>query len=231
METGVGTCREALQRAVASADIFALFSTAFSWPDDGLAQAVLDGSFDGDLQACLDELGCPLGTATGVQDVLEPGMAPEALLAALRREYSRLFLMPGTSALIFPYEAAFRHVAAGRPGIPALFIAPATKDVERRMRAFGALPATARREPVDSVSCELDFVHLLYTNLANALNQGNEGSAANLAHEIGEFRSKHVDAWIPDLMRSVIAETKSLFYKRLAEIALLALTLTSKGDE
>ncbi|MDR1183682.1 MAG: molecular chaperone TorD family protein [Coriobacteriales bacterium] len=221
---------DALQQAIASADICAILSTAFSYPDDLFAQALLDGSFDEDLQACLGELGFVLpavDTALNVQMTLAPSADRGIVCNMLRKEYSRLFLMPGRSTLIFPYEAAFCHVAEGREGMPMLFIAPATKDVERRMRAFKVLPKSARREPVDSVSCELDFLRFLYTGFANALNQNDTQDLEVWQSEIADFRSNHVDTWIPAFMKRTLKETDCPTYRTLAEAALAALTATA----
>jgi TorA maturation chaperone TorD len=222
--------QDALQRAIASADICALLSSAFSYPDDLFAQALLDGSFDEDLRACMGELDfAPLSAdaVLNVQMTLAPGADANTVRNALRKEYSRLFLMPGRSTLIFPYEAAFCHVAEGREGMPTLFIASTTKDVERRMRAFKVLPKSARREPVDSVSCELDFLRFLYTGLANALNQSDARDLKVWQNEIADFRSNHADVWIPAFMKQTIKETDCPAYRTLAKSALVALTVTA----
>ena len=252
MET---TNQAALTRAIACADIFELLSIAFAFPNETLAQALLDGSFDEDLRACLGELGLlascnghvddiRLSVASGVEvmdgmdgthpieaEVTSADDDPATLLSTLRQEYTRLFLMPGKHALIFPYEAAFRHVAAGRDGIPTLFIAKATKDVERRMKHFGVLPKTARTEPVDSIHQELEFMRFLYTGLAGALHLGDEVNQETWQREIDDFRQSHVDLWLPELMQRVEEETRSPIFRALSQVAGAVLSATARGPE
>ena len=79
------------------------------------------------------------------------------LLALLKREYSLLYMAPGPDVSVWPYEAPFRFVAEGREGVPTLFRAPVTLDVERHMREAGVLPKDARREPSDSVGTSSRF--------------------------------------------------------------------------
>jgi TorA maturation chaperone TorD len=221
------TSRDALKRAIASADIFALLSAAFSYPDPEFAQALLDGSFDSDITACLSELGYPAQDNKPLKTAILPDTTTDNLLDMLRKEHSRLFLLPGKYANIFPYESAFRHVASGRSGTPALFIATQTKDVERRMRTLGVLPETAHTQPVDSIHAELDFLRVLYASWANAILQDDEPAICAWEAELRDFRICHIDAWIPDLMNQVCAQTRSDIYRALASTALIALSITA----
>jgi TorA maturation chaperone TorD len=220
---------EELKQVVAYADLCALFSAAFEFPSSRLAAALASGSFTADLCGCLEELGIlpesiwPKKDMKGDLPSLAEGTDADTLLAELRREYSRLYLVPGKGALVYPYESAFRHVADGREGMPVLFISPVTIDVEKWMRRYDALPESAAKEPVDSISCELGFLRMLFISLANALHQGSQEDAAGWQQEIEAFRSAHIDTWGGAFMEQTIAHTRSPVYRNLARAARLVL--------
>lgn len=239
--------RDALKHAVACADTFELLSAAFTFPDEALAAALLNGSFDDDFLACMSELEKLLSKKSAKLAEGEPGRLSDraitlrsvidtdsdvsSLLDSLRKEYSRLFLMPGLDVPVFPYEAAFRHVSQGREGVPSLFIAPVTKDVEKRMRCFGALPAHVNKEPVDSMHSEMDFLRFLYTGLVSALSVDSgvdEDACVLWEAEISSFRSDHIDAWMPALMQRIQEKTVSPVYLSLSSNASLAIQATSE---
>ena len=67
------------------------------------------------------------------------GARPAELLAKLKRGHSLLYLAPGAEAVVWPYEAPFRFVAEGREGVPTLFRAPVTLDVEDVYKRQGSL--------------------------------------------------------------------------------------------
>ena len=48
---------EVVRRAVGKADAFELLSCAFAYPDERLAQGLVDGSFADDARACLLDAG------------------------------------------------------------------------------------------------------------------------------------------------------------------------------
>ena len=124
---------EAVKRAVGKADAFELVSCAFAYPDERLAQGLVDGSFADDARACLLDAGADPAAADSTAEALAAWRDASAadLLADMRIVYSRLYLAPGGHTPIFPYESAFLHVERGMKGVPALFRTPVTLDVER----------------------------------------------------------------------------------------------------
>lgn len=219
----------ALKGAIASADCCALFSAAFSFPGEELAQAWINGTLCVDLQDCLEELGMDSAVVSEVRLVAHAyDASPEAekeFLGILRREHSRLFLLPGKYANIFPFESAYRHVSEGREGMPSIFVARSTKDVERRMIDFNVLPQTARQEPVDSLWGELDFLRFLYTGYAQSLIQKDLEQVDYWFGALSDFRAQHIDTWIPGLLRDV--DIDSEIYRPLAQIAVAVLDATA----
>ncbi|MDR1015370.1 MAG: molecular chaperone TorD family protein [Coriobacteriales bacterium] len=233
------------RQAVACADMAELFSAAFSFPSLELAQALRAGAVAHDLCACLSELGVSESCLHKVE-VLGRGLSPQglqsdtgSLLDELKREYFRLFLAPGRLVAVYPYESAFRFVAQGGEGPPALFVNPCTVDVEACLRRADALPADYRKEPVDAVFRELDFLRLLYTHVAVSLNEaagdgadaGTDagdgadagGNARLWAEQLQSFRAAHVDSWMPRFFERVKKEARHEVYARLAASALVSL--------
>jgi TorA maturation chaperone TorD len=243
VENVAGTAAAGIQQrqAVACADLAELFSAAFSFPSFELAQALRAGAVAHDLCACLSELGVS-EACLHKAEALGRGLSPQnpqndadSLLDELKREYFRLFLAPGKLVVVYPYESAFRFVAQGGEGPPALFVNPCTVDVEACLRRADALPADYRKEPVDAVFRELDFLRLLYTHIAASLNEAacdgrdagdgtDAGSNARLwAEQLQSFRTAHVDSWMPQFFERVKKETRHEVYARLAASALVSL--------
>jgi TorA maturation chaperone TorD len=187
-----------------------------------------DGGFARDFLACLRELDTSKDVAAEAELALAQLAAAgdELSYASMNKEYSYLYLLMGRGTRIFPYEAAFLHVAEKRDGSPSLFIAPRSLDVEQWMRRCGALPESAGTEPVDSIFGELDFMRLLYASLANALQLGDEEEASAWQRELWAFRGAHIDAWVEAFMRRTIELTRTPVYRALATLALLALEAT-----
>ena len=154
---------EVVRRAVGKADAFELLSCAFAYPDERLAQGLVDGSFADDARACLLDAGTDLATADSVAEsfALWRDATTADVLADMRIVYSRLYLAPGGHTPIFPYESAFLHVERGMKGVPALFRTPVTLDVERLMREAGVVAKNARKEPCDSVFEEFELLSYL----------------------------------------------------------------------
>ena len=130
---------EDLKQAVGLADACELLSYAFAYPDERLAQGLVDGALADDARACLSDAANGANANAEAVAAAEglrawEGASVEETLSAMRKTYSRLYLAPGGHTPIFPYESAFLHVERGLPGIPALFRTAVTLDVERHMR-------------------------------------------------------------------------------------------------
>lgn len=167
-----------IHRAVGMSDLASLLAAAFRFPEDGkLASALVDGTFLADWQASWeDACGVPCDAAR-----IESCQASFACAdhAALRREYSRLFLAPGTEVPIWPYESAFLHRKAQRTDVPNLFRTRVTVDVEQQMNEAGVHAVHARTEPCDSVGTEFEFLAYLYACGGEALRRRAEADDAD----------------------------------------------------
>ena len=158
-----------LHRAVGLSDLAALLAAGFSFPNEQIAQALSDGRFLADWRASMID-------ACGEESEGDADLASHCAEAfagveqgPLRREYSRLFLAPGVDVLVWPYESPFVHRMMGAEGDPSLFRTRIAMDVERRMAESGVTTVDLRREPVDSIFHELEFLAHLHACVAEAV--------------------------------------------------------------
>lgn len=217
------------QELDALADTFELLSFAFAFPTESLAQALVEGSFQADLNDCLAELGI------SEQFSLEDSANAQELFESMRQEYSRLYLSPGKLVVIYPYESAFIFKKNNIDGFPTLINSPTTIAVEKAMAQAGALPQTARTEPVDSVWGECEFMRFLLTQaLAYNLNEAsleNSQDSNDWLVAAQAFFSEHMVQWLPDFMSMTAEHSRSAFYRNLAQAAEAVLLLVRRGEE
>ena len=197
----------------ALADAFELLSIAFSFPTIELAEALCAGTFQSDLDNCLNELG--ISKKVNLKEAKEP----QVLLQDLRKEYSRLYLQPGKFILIYPYESAFLYKLRGKEGFPSLIANPTTIDVERFMKTANALPENARTEPADSIFTELRFLSYLYTQVLSITLSDlddKEKLALQWLTQANSFFQKHINNWVPAFLSATEKSTNDLFYSALS---------------
>lgn len=213
---------EDLKQAVGLADACELLSYAFAYPDERLAQALVDGTLADDARACLSDAGVAANGASAAAERLRvwQGASVEETLSVMRKTYSRLYLAPGGHTPIFPYESAFLHVERGLPGIPALFRTAVTLDVERHMREAGVAAKNGRKEPCDSVFEEFEFLSYLHAKRAEALHCNDGERAVAWAQRIGAFEEEHVSMWLPTFMRRTQELAEGTPYAAFAALGL-----------
>lgn len=214
---------EDLKQAVGLADACELLSYAFAYPDERLAQALVDGALADDARACLSDADVAAdaeaeAAAEGLR--VWQGASVEETLSVMRKTYSRLYLAPGGHTPIFPYESAFLHVERGLPGIPALFRTAVTLDVERHMREAGVAAKNGRKEPCDSVFEEFEFLSYLHAKRAEALHCNDGERAAAWAQRIGAFEEEHASMWLPTFMRRTQELAEGTPYAAFAALGL-----------
>lgn len=220
---------EAVRRAVGKADGYELLSCVFAYPDELVANGLVDGAIAEDARACLLDAGVAAEAAQVAVEGLDAWRdgSSESALSTLRKAYSRLYLVPGGHTPVQPYESAFLHVERELPGVPSLFRTPVTMDVERQMREAGVAAKNARKEPCDSVFEEFEFLSYAYAKLAEALHAEEGENAALWEGRIRTFEEDHVLAWLPSFMRRTQELATDEPYAAFAALALAMMEVRS----
>lgn len=193
---------DALKEAVGRADACELMSWAFAYPDETLAGGLVGCALADDARSCLADMG----VAGSIIDSATAGLCAWAdlpapsVLADMRKTYSHLYLTPGETTPVFPYESAFLHVMRGAEGAPSLFRTSVTLDVERCMREAGVVAKNGRREPCDSVQEEFEFLSYLFAEQAEAIRIENNDLLVSLSEQIESFLQDHALVWLPSFM-------------------------------
>lgn len=213
---------EKLVEAVGTADMFELLSCAFSFPDNALARAVSDGSFQSDLRSCLTDAGVVVDDSTaaargGLLDALR-GNDADDLLEQMRVSYSLTYLSPGKPS-IYPYESAFRHEADGKPGSPALFRSPVTLDVEKEMRATGVMPVDSRKVPCDAFWNECAYLAFVFGKRADAMQRSDKESLDKWTGNVSSFVDDHVSKWMGSFLEATAKCEEAGAYGDIAALA------------
>lgn len=224
---------EAVRQAVGKADAYELLSCLFAYPDERVANGLVDGLIAEDARACLLDAGIAEDEVHAVGDALGAwrGASAADVLSAMRIAYSHLYLAPGGHTPVQPYESAFLHVERGLSGIPSLFRTPVTMDVERCMREAGVVAKNARKEPCDSVFEEFEFLSYLYAKLADALSDDDAEDAttavAGWTERLRAFEDEHALAWLPAFMRRTQELAEDGPYAAFAALGLTAMGVRS----
>ena len=184
----------------------------------GLADLLKDGSFLSDWRACILDV---CGRVSEADEALlafcdEAFHAEGTDYATMRREYSRLYLAPGSKVPVWPYESCFRHRAAGASGVPSLFRSQIA--VERSMHEAGVAPVKEHQEPGDSVFRELDFLAYLHAAEGEALRVGDEDARSAHLGRLVRFATDHALPWIPDFMAATEELADFAVYRAFARL-------------
>lgn len=216
-----------LLNIVGRADMCELLSHAFSFPDEELVSALVDGSFGDDCASCLADAGCEDVDASiaGIRMATE---AESSLYERMRREYSLIFLNPA-KVFVYPYEGPFLHVEHQRGGTPSLFRSSITLDVEAQMREAGVVAKDGRTEPCDSIFREFEFMSFLYGSLASAIQQENIEAETLWGDRVTRFLEQHALRWMPSFMKRTTEHSHGGVYGAIAQPA--AIFLTSLTEE
>ena len=191
-------------------ELYYLLSMGLRLPTDELAFQVSTGGFRQHLLAVAGSSGAQDKTSLPavLREVWQPEMEAEEL-HELRREYTRLFTAPGQS-LFSLYES----VARGRSRI--LFENAQARHAEDCYRRGGLTIEKRQREPADYLPVEMEFASLLTTQLCEeeTLLPLTKKQCVDLWQE---FYDVHLGGWLEEYWNAVMRETKSGFYRRLAE--------------
>ncbi|MBQ2990412.1 MAG: molecular chaperone TorD family protein, partial [Clostridia bacterium] len=206
-----------------------LLSLGFTNPSRELASALADGSFSGDLNACLQGLHAYLDAQAcgpalaAIQDcgVLFSSEDPVTLFHQINREYTRLFVSP-RQEMLPPYEGLYVHRADKKA---SMFINPSCMHAEQeyRRRAF-PFPEKGKI-PGDHIAIELRFTaFLIAKHIAACVSQHTE-SAADASSALSGFVAAHISRWYQPFMLETRKVSQHPFYSLLAQTALVVYPL------
>lgn len=194
-----------------------LLALSFVRPECVLAEALSSGEYY--------ESMCEITTLANI-DISNEALAilenyidrdPDELFHALRREATFLFVStPDT--VVSPYESMW---CSGEDGAePLLVINPHAMKVERFIKSCNVNPVTSSREPVDTISTELEFLAYLASMSAGAIERQEDVASPEQHWELSyrRFMQEHALLWMPLFADAVQKETREPFFRAAAEL-------------
>jgi TorA maturation chaperone TorD len=175
-------------------------------------------------EAFLDEL-CAMRFAvnTGSEEVDEANRLLHSYLSGrwerteteLAVDYARVFLGNGVNAYSAAYPFESVHTSSKR-----LLMQDARDEIRAIYHANGVTKLSTWREGEDHIALELEFEHILATRALEALQGGDEDTAASLLMTQYNFLIDHLLAWAPMLETEMQKFAQTDFYRGLGKLTL-----------
>lgn len=124
----------------------------------------------------------------------------------LQIEFSKLFVGP-FKVLASPYGSVYLEEGNTTLG-------DSTLDVIKIYQKEGL--QVDLKEPADHIAIELEFMYYLITNEIDAIKSNDLKSANSYLNKQYSFIQRHLSQWVPEFTNSIITNTKSEFYKKMA---------------
>ncbi|MBI5196761.1 MAG: molecular chaperone TorD family protein [Nitrospirae bacterium] len=135
------------------------------------------------------------------------------LLEDLSVEFARLFLGPGRH--ISPHESVHHERADGDWG---RLWGRSTVEVKKFVESLGFQYKSDYKGLPDHISVELEFMHELTKNEADALEAEDIESALKCREIEKKFIKEHLLKWIPAFSGKIINEAELSFYREMARL-------------
>lgn len=211
---------DAMVRHVALSDYCTLLALFLQVPTDQLVQSYKEGSPASDYQAIVSELHVPEDRAKKGLESLQAWQnnlnLDEDPLRSMRREHTRLFHHPKQPAILI-YEGLFldsERIRAGKESTHArMFVNSAAMDAERFYQKAGLKRSSNISLSADCITTELEFLGHLHEQSAKALLDGDMKTYELTTQLLVDFRTKHVDTWMPRFFSLCETESKHEFYR------------------
>lgn len=126
-------------------------------------------------------------------------------------DYIRLFVGPG-KPLAPPWESTYN--ADGE----CLVFQKETLEVRKQFKAQGLQVNNLYHEPDDHIAYELEYIAILSERIAEALENGNEDRAEELARDQAIMFEKHVFVWAFKWVQAVQQYAETDFYRGIASL-------------
>ena len=220
--------------AHARADMYAFFAAVYLRPPTPrLMRYLLAENF-------LEELASLFGEEI-VADLrkIAADIHPDSDFAAVDQEYMNLFAVP-TGRYVTPFEDVYRGIRSEGLLQRGPLLGERAIAVRRIYRAAGADMDSACKELPTHIGVELSFMSFLCERQAAAIHGEEEQklpmdekrtAADSVRHRELQvkFLNEHLNAWFPQLSRSIQANAKSPFYRCLALITEAFLAYDTAG--
>lgn len=158
-----------------------------------------------DLADALDELYPDTAAAAHAAALAEALGETDAL--ELRIDHAALFVGP-FALLAPPYGSVYLDRDHALMGDTTLAAAA-------RYAAAGL--TVTLHEPPDHIAVELEFMHYLAAQAAQAAARGDATEAARLSREQHDFLSQHLGAWAPAFCAAISRGAATRFYRNVAQ--------------
>lgn len=134
-------------------------------------------------------------------------------LMALGAEFTQLFRgLNRAQSPLPPYESVYREEAG-------LVFGELTAEVRQEYRRFGLDVAEGLKgEPPDHISFELEFMHYLCSQEAQAWGKGDKTVAVRLLEAEKHFLQKHLTRWVSAFAENIAKFDGSGFYTGLTQM-------------
>ncbi|MGA6925189.1 MAG: molecular chaperone TorD family protein [Desulfosarcina sp.] len=167
-----------------------------------------------DLPKALDELEAALGrigsdaveTAAGFKRYYFDQSAP----CSLEVDYAGLFVGPFIVAAP-PYGSVYLEDKRQLMG-------DSTIDVRRHYLDLGLDLSPDFKEAPDHICAELEFMHVLISQGAEAIDAGDYDQVVESIRHQRVFLEKHLASWIPAFTAKLIDHARTDYYRRLGEL-------------
>jgi TorA maturation chaperone TorD len=173
------------------------------------------------LYASIHDVLGSFGVSARREDPPELNVTP----AELDKEYLRLFVGPG-HAPCPPYESVYRK---DRPiMVRGLVMGPSTADVQKRYAEAGLKLSNGFADLPDHISAELEFMHFLCSQESKIRQDKSALELTRRSRQ--EFLTTHLRPWVSTFADSVLASTRSDFYRMAATLLKLFIKAESENS-
>lgn len=205
----------------AASDLCQLLSIFLRLPTMEIVDGIRSGSIAQDVRDIFTELDISESETAGIIESLkawDKSETPKQLLSSLRREYTRLFTVPG-SPKIYIYEALYLHNEDSGDHKPCLYISPAALDAERCYKKAGLERSREINESRDHFAVQMEFMMFLYRELAVALIKDDQDKFDEINSNLQEFERLHLNRWEKSFFERCAAYSKNTIIQAFWNIA------------
>lgn len=196
--------------------LYLFLSTAFHFPSEEVIGVLRTPEKISVIDEIAELLLVP-SQFTGIGDSFQAAIISAHDLTRLQVEYTRLFVGPFRLPCP-PYESVYRAGSEGR------VMGQSTLLVRGMYLAEGLDLSDAIRDLPDHIIIETEFMSFLAAQEAGSW-AGSIGQVLRYVERQDVFLTEHLGQWIQKFCRAVVAHAREAFYRHLAEITAIVISL------